>query len=155
MNNLIFGNPSYGYDETIGGGSGAGDGFNGTSGVQCHMTNTRMTDPEIVEHRYPVRVERFALRRDSAGAGRFKGGEGILRELRFLEPASVSMLTQHRVEAPYGLAGGSPGKRGSQRVVRVSGEEKRLGSIDGCELCAGDRLIIETPGGGGYGPSED
>lgn len=154
MNNVIFGNSDYGYYETIGGGTGAGPGFHGASGVHSHMTNTRITDPEILEHRHPVRLERFALRPGSGGAGRFHGGDGLVRELTFLQAASVSVLTQHRVEAPYGLAGGKPGARGRQTVVRSSGETFELRSIDGCQVDAGDRLIIETPGGGGYGRPE-
>jgi len=151
MNNVIFGNRHYGYYETLGGGGGAGDGFHGASGLHSHMTNTRITDPEVMEHRYPVRVERFALRGGSGGAGRFRGGDGLVREIAFLEPASVSVLTQHRVERPYGLHGGSDGEVGRQQIVRVGGATERLSSVDGCEVAAGDRLIVETPGGGGYG----
>jgi 5-oxoprolinase (ATP-hydrolysing) len=151
MNNLIFGNERYGYYETLGGGSGAGPGFDGASGVHTHMTNTRITDPEILEQRYPVRVEQFAIRRGSGGSGRHRGGDGLVRELRFLEPASLSILSQHRRVAPYGLRGGSPGARGEQRIVRASGEVVMLRAIDGSEVDPGDRLIVETPGGGGYG----
>ncbi len=115
------------------------------------MTNTRITDPEILEQRYPVRVLRFALRRGSGGAGRFRGGEGLLRELLFLEPASLSILSQHRTVAPYGSHGGGDGAPGRQRVVRASGAVVDLASIDGCEMFAGDRVIVETPGGGGWG----
>jgi len=153
MNNLIFGNESYGYYETLGGGCGAGREFAGASGVHSHMTNTRITDPEILEQRYPVRVERFAIRRGSGGAGRFRGGDGLLRELCFLEPASLSVLTQHRRVAPYGIEGGEPGARGRQRVIRVSGETLELDSLDGAEVAEGDRLVMETPGGGGAGSS--
>ncbi len=155
MNNLIFGNDDYGYYETIGGGSGAGPGFDGADAVHSHMTNTRITDPEILEHRYPVRVERFAFRRGSGGAGRHRGGDGIVRELRFLESASVSMVTQHRVEAPYGMEGGEPGAVGRQRVERADGTTVALGPVDGCEVGPGDRLIVETPGGGGFGAKQD
>ena len=151
MNNVIFGNERFGYYETLGGGCGAGPGFAGASAVHSHMTNTRITDPEILEQRYPVRVERFAVRHGSGGAGRYYGGDGLIRELRFLEPASLSVLTQHRQVAPYGLDGGEPGAKGRQRVLRASGEVVHLGSIDGCEVQPGDRLLIETPGGGGYG----
>ncbi len=151
MNNLIFGNPRYGYYETLGGGCGAGPGFDGASGVHTHMTNTRITDPEILEHRYPVRVERFAIRTGSGGPGRYRGGDGLVRELTFLDPAELSLLTQHRVERPYGLAGGGPGARGRQRVLRRDGRVVPLASVDGCDVEPGDRLIVETPGGGGYG----
>jgi 5-oxoprolinase (ATP-hydrolysing) len=151
MNNLIFGNRSCGYYETLGGGSGAGPRFHGASGVHSHMTNTRITDPEILEHRYPMRVLRFALRRGSGGRGRFRGGDGLVRELAFLAPGSLSLLTQHREVSPYGLAGGGDGARGRQRLERAGGETVRLGPVDGCHVEAGDRLIIETPGGGGYG----
>jgi 5-oxoprolinase (ATP-hydrolysing) len=151
MNNLIFGNERYGYYETLGGGCGAGPGFPGASGVHSHMTNTRITDVEVLEQRYPVRIERFAIRRGSGGDGRFPGGDGLIRELRFLEPASLSVLTQHRRVPPYGLGGGEPGACGRQRVVRASGEVIELGPVDGREVAVGDRLIVETPGGGGSG----
>jgi 5-oxoprolinase (ATP-hydrolysing) len=116
------------------------------------MTNTRITDVEVLESRYPVRVERFAVRRGSGGAGLFRGGDGAVRELTFLEPVRLSILGQHRVERPYGLAGGGPGAPGRQRVVRASGEIVELAPVDDCEIQPGDRLILETPGGGGYGP---
>ena len=151
MNNLIFGNERFGYYETIGGGAGAGDGFHGASAVHTHMTNTRITDPEILEHRYPVRVERFAVRRGSGGAGRFRGGDGIVRELLFLEPAQLSIVSQHRTVAPYGLKGGADGTPGEQRVIRADGTTLELGPVDGCDVAPGDRLVIETPGGGGFG----
>lgn len=151
MNNVLFGNDRFGYYETICGGCGAGPGFHGASAVHSHMTNTRMTDAEILEHRFPVRVERFAVRRDSGGAGRFRGGDGAVRELTFLAPVSLSILSQHRATAPYGLEGGAPGRPGLQRLVRASGEILELGPIDSCEAGGGDRLIVETPGGGGYG----
>jgi 5-oxoprolinase (ATP-hydrolysing) len=151
MNNLIFGNERFGYYETIGGGAGAGPTFDGASGVHTHMTNTRITDPEILEQRYPVRVERFALRRGSGGAGRFRGGDGIVREIRLLEPVSVSIVSQHRTVAPYGLNGGGAGQVGRQWLVRASGARVDLAAIDACEAGCGDRLVIETPGGGGWG----
>jgi 5-oxoprolinase (ATP-hydrolysing) len=115
------------------------------------MTNTRITDPEVLEHRYPVRLERFAVRAGSGGAGQWRGGDGAVRELTFLEPMSLSLLSQHRVERPYGLEGGEPGQPGRQRLVRASGEIEELAPIDGCEVGPGDRLILETPGGGGWG----
>lgn len=154
MNNVLWGNDRFGYYETVCGGCGAGPGWTGASAVHSHMTNTRITDPEVVEHRYPVRVERFAVRRGSGGRGHWAGGDGAIRELRFLEPLSLSVLTQHRRERPYGMHGGEPGEPGRQRVIRVSGECVELGSIDGCEVRAGDRLILETPGGGGWGTEE-
>jgi 5-oxoprolinase (ATP-hydrolysing) len=151
MNNLLFGDDRFGYYETVCGGAGAGPGFAGASAVHTHMTNTRITDPELLEHRYPVRVERFGVRPGSGGAGRFPGGDGTVRELTFLAPMSLSLLTQHRVEVPYGLEGGSPGLAGRQRLVRASGEVIELASVDGREVGPGDRLILETPGGGGWG----
>jgi 5-oxoprolinase (ATP-hydrolysing) len=151
MNNVLWGTDRFGYYETVCGGTGAGPGWNGASAVHSHMTNTRITDPEVVEHRYPVRVERFAVRRGSGGAGAWRGGDGAVRELTFLEPMSLSVLTQHRVERPYGLEGGDPGLPGRQRVVRASGEGVELGPVDGVEVEPGDRLVLETPGGGGWG----
>lgn len=155
MNNVLFGDERFGYYETVGGGCGAGPGFAGASAVHSHMTNTAITDVEVLEQRYPVQVKRFAVRRNSGGRGRFAGGDGIERQLVFLAPLEVSLLTQHRVEAPYGLAGGEPGKRGSQEIVRASGERIQLGSIDGCHVQSGDLLILRTPGGGGFGVQED
>jgi 5-oxoprolinase (ATP-hydrolysing) len=151
MNNVLWGNERFGFYETVCGGAGAGPGWDGASAVHTHMTNTRITDPEIVEHRYPVRVERFAIREGSGGEGRWKGGDGAVRELMFLEGMSLSVLTQHRVERPYGMEGGEAGLPGRQRVVRGSGEVVELGSVDGCEVGPGDRLVLETPGGGGWG----
>ena len=151
MNNLLFGNRRFGFYETVCGGAGAGPGFHGASAVHTHMTNTRITDPEVLEHRYPVRLERFAIRAGSGGAGRWRGGDGAVRELTFLESVSLSLLSQHRVERPYGMEGGEPGQPGRQRLVRASGEVQELSPIDGCEVGPGDRLILETPGGGGWG----
>ena len=151
MNNVLFGNDRFGYYETICGGTGAGPGFAGADAVHSHMTNTRITDPEVLERRYPVRLARFAIRRGSGGAGRRRGGDGAVRELEFLAPVEVSVLTQHRVESPYGMAGGAPGARGRQRLIRAGGEEIELASVDGCSAGPGDRLVVETPGGGGWG----
>ena len=151
MNNLLFGNERFGFYETVCGGAGAGPGFHGASAVHTHMTNTRITDPEVLEHRYPVRLERFAIRAGSGGAGKYHGGDGAVREIVFLEPMSLSLLSQHRVEAPYGMDGGGPGLRGRQRLVRASGEVEELASVDGREVGPGDRFILETPGGGGWG----
>ena len=155
MNNVLWGSERFGYYETVCGGAGAGPGWAGESAVHVHMTNTRITDPEVVEHRYPVRVERFGIRAGSGGAGAHRGGDGAVRELTFLAPMSLSVLTQHRAEGPYGMAGGSPGAPGRQRVVRANGEVLELGSVDGTEVEPGDRLVLETPGGGGWGAEEE
>ncbi|HXO18591.1 MAG TPA: hydantoinase B/oxoprolinase family protein, partial [Thermoanaerobaculia bacterium] len=151
MNNLLFGNEGFGYYETVCGGAGAGPGFAGAAAVHTHMTNTRITDPEVLEHRYPVRLERFAIRAGSGGEGRWRGGDGAVREIVFLAPMSLSLLTQHRVEAPYGAAGGGSGARGRQTLMRATGEVEELASVDGREVGPGDHLILETPGGGGWG----
>lgn len=154
MNNVLWGNERFGYYETVCGGSGAGPGWHGESAVHCHMTNTRITDAEVVEHRYPVRVERFEIRSGSGGEGRWRGGDGVVREIAFLEPMSLSVLTQHRVERPYGAEGGAPGTAGRQTLVRADGSATVLAPIDGVEVARGDRLILETPGGGGWGTPE-
>ena len=154
MNNTLFGNERFGYYETVCGGAGAGQGFAGADAVHTHMTNTAITDVEVLELRYPVRLERFAIRRGSGGSGAYRGGDGVVRELRFLDRLSLSVLGQHRVERPFGLAGGRDGASGRVRLVRVDGREEELGSIDGREVQPGDRLIVETPGGGGWGRSE-
>jgi 5-oxoprolinase (ATP-hydrolysing) len=151
MNNLVFGDDTFGYYETVAGGAGAGPGFAGADAVHTHMTNTRATDPELLEHRFPVRLERFAVRRGSGGAGMHRGGDGVVRELQFLRPLSLSLLSQHRSEGPYGMAGGRPGKRGHQRIIRANGEVVEVAGVDGCDVETGDRLILETPGGGGWG----
>ena len=151
MNNVLFGDEGFGYYETVGGGAGAGPGFHGASAVHCHMTNTRITDAEVLEHRYPVRVERFAVRAGSGGGGQYRGGDGALREITFLGPMSLSILSQHRARGPRGMAGGQPGAPGRQQVIRASGKVQHLQAIDGCEVGPGDRLLLETPGGGGWG----
>jgi 5-oxoprolinase (ATP-hydrolysing) len=155
MNNLSFGDQTFGYYETVGGGSGAVDGFDGASGVHTHMTNTRITDPEVIEHRYPVRLHRFAIRGGSGGAGRWRGGDGLVREIEFLAPLEFSILSQHRVSAPYGMAGGGAGAVGRQVIVSVDGSRRELEGIDGCEVKPGDRVVLETPGGGGYGLADN
>ncbi|MCK4345723.1 MAG: hydantoinase B/oxoprolinase family protein [Bacteroidales bacterium] len=155
MNNVMFGNDRFSYYETICGGCGAGREFNGASAVHHHMTNTRMTDPEIIEHRYPVRVDRFEIRKDSGGEGQFNGGNGVIREFTFTEPVSLSVLTQHRKEVPFGLDGGKSGKPGEQYVIKPDGTKKELESIDGFEIETGDKFVIKTPGGGGYGRIKD
>ncbi|MDP6540392.1 MAG: hydantoinase B/oxoprolinase family protein [Planctomycetota bacterium] len=152
MNNLAFGDESFGYYETLGGGAGAGRGFEGASGVHSHMTNTRITDPEILESRYPVRLRRFALRSRSGGAGQWSGGEGLVRELEFTAPVTVSLLTERRTVAPYGLAGGEAGQPGSNRVLRADGRAEDLPGRASVEFRPGDRLLVATPGGGGFGP---
>jgi 5-oxoprolinase (ATP-hydrolysing) len=151
MNNFLFGNEKFGYYETIGGGAGAGEGYHGRSAVHQHMTNTRITDPEELEFRYPVLLRRFAIRRGSGGRGQWQGGDGIVREIEFLEPVDMTIMAQHRREAPYGLAGGKPGKRGRQYLVSKKGMESIEGQHN-CQMAPGDSIIIETPGGGGYGP---
>ena len=150
MNNLTFGNEKFGYYETIGGGSGAGEGFNGTSGVHTHMTNTRITDPEILEQRYPVVLEEFSLRKKSGGKGRWYGGDGLVRILRFSEKMDVSMLSERRRYAPHGAAGGENGVRGENLLVHDGATDELAGKVT-FKAEAGDRLIIKTPGGGGYG----
>jgi 5-oxoprolinase (ATP-hydrolysing) len=151
MNNLSFGTDRYSYYETVCGGAGAGPGFDGASAVHTHMTNTRITDPEIIEHRYPVRLERFEIRRSSGGDGKHRGGDGVVREIRFLDTMTLSVLGQHRKDGPYGLAGGRPGKPADQKIIFENGTVSQLDSIDGCEVHPGDRFVLKTPGGGGYG----
>jgi len=154
MNNVVFGTDRYSYYETVCGGAGAGPHFDGASAVHTHMTNTRITDAEVLERRFPVRVERFAIRSDSGGDGRHRGGDGVVREIAFLETMSLSVLGQHRVAGPYGLAGGGAGKPAVQRIVRAGGEIVELGPVDACEVGPGDRFVLETPGGGGHGSPE-
>ena len=151
MNNLIFGNERCSYYETICGGSGAGPGFDGADAVHSHMTNTAITDPEILEWLFPVRLEQFTIRKNSGGKGEFRGGNGITRELVFTEPVSLSLLTQSRAQGAYGLNGGQSGHAGEQRLVKRKGNEKKLGSVAQETLLPGDRLVIKTPGGGGWG----
>jgi 5-oxoprolinase (ATP-hydrolysing) len=151
MNNFTFGNHTYQYYETICGGSGAGEGFNGTSCVHTHMTNTRLTDPEVLEWRFPVLLERFAIRRGSGGRGRWHGGDGAVRRVRFLEAMTAAILSGHRRIPPYGMAGGEPGQVGRNWVERVDGSTVPLGGADKADLGPGDVFVIETPGGGGYG----
>ena len=151
MNNLTFGNDRYQYYETLGGGAGAGNGFAGASGVQVHMTNSRLTDAEVLETRFPVRVERFGLRTNSGGPGEWRGGEGLHRRLRFLEPMTASILSSHRTVAPRGLKGGGDGQKGVNKVTRANGTEEVLKPSDSAEMRPGDTLTIQTPGGGGYG----
>ncbi|HXK22618.1 MAG TPA: hydantoinase B/oxoprolinase family protein [Myxococcota bacterium] len=151
MNNLAFGDARFGYYETIGGGAGAGPRCDGASGVHTHMTNTRITDAEVLESRHPVRLVQFALRRGSGGAGRWRGGDGLVRRFRFLAPVRASLLTERRVTAPYGLAGGTAGARGRNALRRADGTCEVLPHRASVDLAAGDELVVETPGGGGYG----
>ena len=151
MNNTLFGNERFGYYETVGGGAGATANAPGASAVHTHMTNTRITDPEIIEARYPVRIERFAVRPGSGGAGRHSGGDGLIREYVFLEPVEVSLLTQSRTTGGFGVNGGEDGAPGAQRLVRASGRVEALPGVSAAHGEAGDTLILETPGGGGYG----
>ncbi|MES2113796.1 MAG: hydantoinase B/oxoprolinase family protein [Pseudomonadota bacterium] len=151
MNNFTFGNAEHQYYETIAGGSGAGPGFNGTAAVQTHMTNSRMTDPEVLEWRFPVLVETHAIRRGSGGAGLHHGGDGALRRIRFLEGMTANILAGHRRIAPFGLEGAAAGALGRNWVERSDGSVERFGATHTAEMQAGDVFAIETPGGGGYG----
>ncbi len=151
MNNLTFGNDKYQYYETICGGSGAGPGFDGTDAVHTHMTNSRLTDPEIMEWRFPVRLERFEIRKNSGGRGRFSGGNGVHREIRFLEAMSVSILSGRREIPPYGMDGGHPAAVGQNAVKRLNGSREMLSATARCDVHAGEAVIIDTPGGGGFG----
>ena len=151
MNNVTFGNADHQYYETLAGGMGAGDGFDGASAIQTHMTNSRLTDPEILEFRYPVTVEKFAIRHGSGGAGKWRGGDGVVRHLKFHEPMIASVLSNNRTHAPFGLAGGMDGAKGINQLQRADGTIVDMGASDEVEVDAGDTLIIQTPGGGGYG----
>ena len=151
MNNFLFGDDVWQYYETICGGTGAGPGFAGTAAVQTHMTNTRMTDPEVLELRYPVRLETFAIRRGSGGAGAYHGGDGAVRRIRFLHPMTAVIVASRRNVAPFGLAGGADGAAGRQAVERADGSHETLGGTAKAAMAVGDVFVIETPGGGGYG----
>jgi 5-oxoprolinase (ATP-hydrolysing) len=151
MNNFTYGNDEYQYYETICGGTGAGPGYNGTSGVHTHMTNSRLTDPEVLEWRFPVLLESFGIRTGSGGDGAFKGGDGTVRRVRFLEKMTASILSNHRRVPGQAVAGGQPGKLGRNAVERTDGTITELKGTDGTEMNPGDVFIIETPGGGGYG----
>ena len=154
MNNLTFGNDSFQYYETICGGAGAGPGFAGGDALQTHMTNSRLTDPEVLELRFPVLLEDFSRRRDSGGRGQFRGGDGVIRRIRFLETMTVAILSGRRRVRPHGLAGGEDGQAGHNFVERSGGGEpviEELGPCQKTELFPGDCLVIKTPGGGGYG----
>ncbi|TAJ60649.1 hydantoinase B/oxoprolinase family protein [Brevundimonas sp.] len=151
MNNFTFGDEARQYYETIAGGSGAGPGFDGTAAVQTHMTNSRLTDPEVLETRFPVLLEEFSIRRGSGGDGANRGGDGAVRRVRFLEPLTAAILSNHRRTAPFGAAGGQNGALGINRVERADGSVEQLGATAEVEMTAGDVFVIETPGGGGFG----
>jgi 5-oxoprolinase (ATP-hydrolysing) len=151
MNNFTFGNERYQYYETIAGGAGAGPGFDGASAVQTHMTNSRLTDPEVLETRYPVLVERFAIRRGSGGAGAHRGGDGVERHIRFRDRMRANILSNRREVPPRGIEGGGDAKAGLNQVIRADGTVETLSATASAEMREGDMFVIETPGGGGYG----
>jgi len=154
MNNLSFGDQNLQYYETICGGAGAGKDFPGASAVQTHMTNSRMTDPEVLESRFPVLVAEFSIRKNSGGAGRQRGGDGVIRKLEFRQAVHAAILSNHRVVAPFGLNGGEPGKPGRNRIFRANGAIEDYDGILASDMQPGDLLVIATPGGGGYGPPD-
>ncbi len=151
MNNVTFGSKHYQYYETIAGGSGAGNGFHGADAVQVHMTNTRLTDPEILEFRFPVLLKRFEIRNNSAGQGMYTGGQGVIREIQFYEPMTVNILSEHRRYNPLGMNGGSDAQCGENSIIREDGKKEQLGACATCNVNSGDTLQVKTPGGGGYG----
>jgi N-methylhydantoinase B len=155
MNNFTFGNDRYQYYETICGGSGAGNNFHGTDAIHTHMTNSLLTDPEVLESRYPVLVESFSLRADSGGNGKYRGGNGVIRRLKFLEPMTANILASHRQIPPFGLDGGEPGKVGTTSIERQDGTREELASTATVTVEAGDIIAITTPGGGGFGTCRD
>jgi 5-oxoprolinase (ATP-hydrolysing) len=164
MNNFTFGDATHQYYETISGGSGAGaltdadgrvvGGFDGTSVVQTHMTNSRLTDPEVLEFRFPVRLDSYEIRAGSGGSGRWRGGDGSVRRVRFLQRMTASILSNGRRVPAFGLAGGSPGAPGINRVERRDGRVEQLEHIGSVEMEPGDVFVIETPAGGGWGSVE-
>jgi 5-oxoprolinase (ATP-hydrolysing) len=151
MNNFTFGNDAHQYYETICGGSGAGPDHDGTSAVQTHMTNSRLTDPEILETRLPVRLEEFSIRRGSGGAGRHRGGDGVVRRVTFLEAMRANILANRRHVAPRGICGGEDALAGRNWVERAEGTREELGATGSAQMRAGDSFVILTPGGGGFG----
>jgi 5-oxoprolinase (ATP-hydrolysing) len=151
MNNFTFGNERHQYYETVCGGSGAAPDFDGTDAVHTHMTNSRLTDPEVLEWRFPVLVESFAIRRGSGGRGKHRGGDGVVRRMRFREAMTAAILSGHRRVPPYGMAGGEPGALGRNSVQRKDGRIETLGGTDQTAMAPGDVFVIETPGGGGFG----
>jgi 5-oxoprolinase (ATP-hydrolysing) len=155
MNNFTFGNDRYQYYETVSGGTGAGPGFDGTDTVQSHMTNSRLTDPEVLEWRFPVRIEGHLIRAGSGGKGKWRGGNGATRRVRFLEPMTAAILSGHRIVPPYGMSGGAPGDVGRTWVERSDGTRAELTYADETQMGTGDVFVIETPGGGGFGNATD
>ena len=155
MNNFTFGCNQFGYYETIGGGSGAGPNWHGKSGIQVHMTNTRITDIEIIERRYPVIVNEFSLRKNSGGRGKFNGGDGIIRSFTFIIELEASILSERRVFEPFGIEGGENGKRGFNFLIKRNGSVFNVGSKNSINVEPFDRIVILTPGGGGYGKIEE
>jgi 5-oxoprolinase (ATP-hydrolysing) len=152
MNNLTFGDEHFGYYETIAGGAGAGPTWHGRSGIHTHCTNTRITDPEILERRYPVLLRKFYLRQNSGGDGQHRGGDGVIREMEPLRQLTMSILSERRTLSPYGMAGGQPGQCGQNLIIRKDGVKINIGGRCSTSIHVGERLRIETPGGGGYGP---
>ena len=155
MNNITFGDETFGYYETVAGGSGAGPGWHGRSGVHTHMTNTRLTDPEILEHRYPIFLQKFSLAEGTGGHGQWLGGDGVERVMKFRKPLELSVLTERRVLAPYGMAGGGPGTKGLNTLVTKDGRNLNLGGKCSVPVQAGDTFHLRTPGGGGYGAAQE
>jgi 5-oxoprolinase (ATP-hydrolysing) len=151
MNNFTFGNDTHQYYETICGGAGAGPGFDGTDAVHTHMTNSRLTDPEVLEWRFPVLLDSFRIRQGSGGCGQHKGGEGVERRIRFLEPMTAAILSNNRINRPFGLAGGGDALPGAARVERADGRVEELPATAKAAMQPGDAFVIITPGGGGYG----
>jgi N-methylhydantoinase B/oxoprolinase/acetone carboxylase alpha subunit len=154
MNNFTFGNQNYQYYETICGGSGAGINYHGTDAVHTHMTNSRLTDPEVLEWRYPVLLEEFSIRENSGGLGKFKGGNGIIRKVKFLATMTAGILSEHRIIPPFGLNGGQPGLVGKNYIIRDNGTVENLESTATVEMNINDIFVIETPSGGGYGHNQ-
>ena len=152
MSNFTFGNDTHQYYETIAGGSGAGVDFDGVGPVQTHMTNSRLTDPEVLETRFPVLLEEFTVRQKSGGAGGQRGGDGAVRRIRFREAMTASILSNRRLIPPFGAMGGKAGALGRNAIERVDGSVEELGPTDEVQMASGDVFVIETPGGGGYGP---
>jgi 5-oxoprolinase (ATP-hydrolysing) len=154
MNNFTFGNERYQYYETIAGGSGAGPDYAGASGVQTHMTNSRLTDPEVLETRFPVLLREFSIRRGSGGSGARRGGDGLVRRVEFRETMTAAVLSNHRRVVPFGLEGGDAGAPGRNAIIRAGAELETLAAT--CEVVVqpGDQLQIETPGGGGFGAEQ-
>jgi 5-oxoprolinase (ATP-hydrolysing) len=151
MNNFTFGDEEFQYYETICGGSGAGNAFDGTDAVQTHMTNSRITDPEVLEWRFPVRLEEFSIRKDSGGEGAHNGGCGVVRKIRFLRPMKAAIISSHRKFPPKGLNGGEDGKSGHNYVVRAGGDVEKLDGRALVEMEAGELFVVKTPGAGGFG----